>query len=167
MHLTHQQEEFSRAFVHAVVSAAGFKVQPGATPDDESVDLTIASQAVGGRLRSPRLDVQLKCHMGPVSGDPFSFPLKLKNYEDLSPPVTEFLVPRVLILVLVPEDVSAWATHTPESLILQHCAYWVCLHGWPPTSNETSVTIHIPRANTFTKDALTAMMGRVANGGQP
>jgi hypothetical protein len=142
-------------------------VQPGATPDDDSVDVTIASRGGGGSVRSPKVDVQLKCHMGQLSGDPFSYALKLKNYEDLSPPMTEFQVPRILVVVIVPDDVGAWATHTPESLILQHCAYWVCLHGGPPTDNETSVTIRIPRSNTFTKDALTTMMHRVASGGQP
>ena len=53
MHVTHQQEEFSRAYIYAVAAAAGMKFSPAAAPDDDSVDVMI------------------------------SFPLKAKNYEDL------------------------------------------------------------------------------------
>lgn len=86
MYITHQQEEFSRAFVHAVASAAGFKVQPGATPDDDSVDLSISARGPFGRVRSPKVDVQAKCWMvEPGEAESLSYPLKTKNYDDLRP----------------------------------------------------------------------------------
>jgi hypothetical protein len=167
MHITHRQEEFSRAFVQAIASAAGFKTQPGATPDDDSVDLTISARGPHGGVRSPKVDVQLKCVMGLVPADHLSYPLKLKNYQDLSPPAAEFQVPRILVVVVVPHAVDDWASHTPESLVLRHQAYWQCLHGMPATLNTATVTVAIPVTNAFTAQTLTDMMNRVGQGGQP
>jgi hypothetical protein len=166
-HITHRQEEFSRAYVHAIASAAGLKVQPGATPDDDSVDLTISARGPRGLVRSPRVDVQLKCWIGQVEGDALSYALKLKNYEDLRPPMAEFQVPRILVLVAVPQDPGEWATHTSDSLILRYRAYWTCLHGEPETANTTVVTVKIPAANELTTAWLSAMMARVGQGGRP
>jgi hypothetical protein len=44
MHLTHQQEEFSRAFVYAISAAAGLKFSSAATPDDDSVDVAVSAR---------------------------------------------------------------------------------------------------------------------------
>ncbi|GMV38308.1 MAG: hypothetical protein AMXMBFR64_00240 [Myxococcales bacterium] len=99
MFLAHQQEEFSRACVHAVASAVGFKVQAGASPDDDSVDLTISDRGLRGAVRSPKIDVQLKCLMGGVRGADLPYPLKRKNYDDRCPPRVDFQVPRVLVRI--------------------------------------------------------------------
>lgn len=42
MHVTQQQEEFSRAYIYAVAAAAGLKFQGATAPDDDSVDVTIS-----------------------------------------------------------------------------------------------------------------------------
>ncbi|MCB9788515.1 MAG: DUF4365 domain-containing protein [Deltaproteobacteria bacterium] len=167
MNISHQQEEFSRAFVHAVASAAGFKVQAGATPDDDSVDLTISSRGPLGTLRSPRLDVQLKCTMTDAPAGDLTFRLKTKNYRDLSGAMSEFQVPRVLIVVCVPHAVQRWVSQQPDSLILRHAAYWMCLHGSPATTNTATVSVVLPGAQRFTVDGLQAMMARVAQGERP
>jgi len=54
MHISQQQEQFSRAYVHAIASVAGFTIY---TPqvDDDSVDLGIAQTGGRGTIRSPRL----------------------------------------------------------------------------------------------------------------
>ncbi len=44
MHITHQQEEFSRAFIYAISAAAGLKFSNAATPDDDSVDVAISAR---------------------------------------------------------------------------------------------------------------------------
>lgn len=165
MHANHQQEEFSRAFVHAVVSVAGYKLQPAALPDDDSVDLSIASRGSHGLVRSPRVDVQLKCRKGVVDTDPWSFPLKIKNYDDLRHP--DYQAPRILVVVVVPDDVAAWLELSAAQLVLRHCAYWMSLRGAEPRPNERSVTVRIPRGNVFGVDSLRAMMGRLGQGGAP
>ena len=167
MHVTHQQEEFSRAFVHAVSSAAGFKVQPGATPDDDSIDLTVCSRTSHGAIRSPKVDVQLKCWMAETPAEDFAFWLNLKNYEDLRVDRSALQVPRILVVVVVPRAIQDWAAQTDDALILRHVAHWTCLHGAAATANTTGVTVTVPRANRFTTESLPAMMGRVGQGAAP
>lgn len=67
LHLSHQQEAFSRAYVRAVAAAAGFRVQDGPEPDDDSIDITISARGPGSTLRSPKVDLQLKCRLGPLT----------------------------------------------------------------------------------------------------
>ncbi|TMQ26840.1 MAG: DUF4365 domain-containing protein [Deltaproteobacteria bacterium] len=73
MHVRHQQEELSRAFIYAISAAAGLKFNHAATPDDDSVDVTISTRGLRGTTRSPRLDIQTKCQMSEATGDPISY----------------------------------------------------------------------------------------------
>lgn len=116
LHSTHQMEQFSRAYVHAVASAAGFNVFPPSEIDDDSVDVTIADKGPRGTIRSPRLDVQLKCTQGePTFVDPLPFELKkLKNYDDLRH--SDYMVPRILVDLYVPDDVTTWVAHSEQEL---------------------------------------------------
>lgn len=162
MHITHQQEEFSRAYIHAVAAAAGLKFHGAATPDDDSVDVTIATRGPRGTTRSPRLDIQCKCQMAAPVGDPISYPLKAKNYEDLRH--ADFQAPRILVVVFVPDQVADWTSHTEEALLLRYGAYWVSLRGLPASSNAYSTTVHLPRTNQFNPSGLEAIMDRVGRG---
>jgi hypothetical protein len=90
------------------------------------------------------------------------YPLSRKNYDEMI--VTDVLVPRVLVVVLVPDDVDHWIELSVDQLSLKRCAYWACLKGLQPSDNDTSVTVHVPRSNLFDTDALRAMMARVNNG---
>ena len=167
MFSTHQQEAFSRAFVAEVASAAGVKVQAGATPDDDSIDLTLGTAGGGGRIRSPKLDVQVKCTGAPVPAGDLRFPLKLKNYDDLRPPREAFQSPRILVVVLVPTDADRWIEHAHDETILRHAAFWTSLHGAPAVDNQNSVTVTLPAANRFTTDTLKSMFRRLGEGEGP
>ncbi|MBX3250000.1 MAG: DUF4365 domain-containing protein [Myxococcales bacterium] len=105
MHVSHRQEAFSRAYVRAVAAAVGFRVQDGTDPDDDSVDLTLAARGPAGTLRSPKLDMQLKCQLGRPAREPsWAYDLKVKNFEELRH--VDYQVPRILVVVAVPEDPS-------------------------------------------------------------
>lgn len=96
-----QKEQFSIAWVRTVVSVAGYAVYQTSV-DDDSVDLGIAMRGGRGTVRSPRLEVQLKCTAAPNwQSDLMRFPLKRKNYDDLR--VDNVLAPRMLIVVCVPK----------------------------------------------------------------
>ncbi len=166
LYINHQMEQFSRAYVHAVASAAGFNVFPPSEIDNDSVDLTIGDKGPRGTVRSPRIDLQLKSERAePPTGDPISYGLKTKNYEELRQ--TDYMVPRVLVLLFVPEAVASWVAHSEQELALRRCAWWVSLRGAPATKNTTNVTIQIARANTFSVEALRTMLERVGHGGTP
>lgn len=49
--------------------------------------------------------------------------------------------------------------------MLRRCASWYSLAGLPPSENETSVTVQVPRANLFDAAALTSLMQRINEGG--
>lgn len=168
MDISAQKEAFSRALVSAVAAQAGYGIYLGPTPDDDSVDLCIASKNKAGRVRSPRLDVQLKCTSEYISTgtDFLSFRLKLKNYNDLR--LKDCQVPRILVVVYAPENISEWLQfNAPENIILRRSAFWVTLEGFPESENETTVSIKISRRNVFDASALSEIMNRISAGGRP
>jgi hypothetical protein len=160
-----QKEAISRAYVEAVAAAAGFATyQPSV--DDDSIDLGIAASGTNGFARRPRLEIQLKCTASdPLEEPTFSFPVKRKNYDDLRP--SEVSIPRILVVMLVPHDLAEWLNHTERELAIRRCTYWVSLRDMPETTNETSVTVAIPRTNVFSIDGLRSIMTRIARGSVP
>jgi hypothetical protein len=165
MHIDQRKEQFSRAYVLAVAAAAGYAwYQPSV--DDDSIDLGLAARGGSGTIRSPRLELQLKCHAAETpSGSQFSHDLKIKNYEDLRDATV--LVPRLLVVVLVPEDVASWVNATEAELTMRRCGYWISLRGLPPTTNLNTVAVSIPRAQVFHPESLRTVMGRIGQGGMP
>ena len=162
MDLNKQKEQFSIAYVRAVIAAAGYNVYKMEV-DEDSVDLGIAATASLDLPLRPRLDLQLKCTAaeGVLDDEFIHFPLKVKNYGDLS---NIGLVPQALVVVLVPTEVEDWLTQTEEQLVLRRCAYWLSLLGHSPVNNTESVTVRIPRAQQFTPLAVQDMMRRINDG---
>jgi hypothetical protein len=162
MTLDDQKEQFSFAYVRAVSAAAGIAVSEP-TIDDDSIDLLFQQRGGGGTFRSPRIDAQVKCSaVLDLADDHIAFPLKLKNYDELRH--DDVLVPRILIVVRVPDNLPEWIAHSEDNLALRRCGYWMSLKGKPQSVNETSVTVHVPRANLFTVDGLISLMQRVGEG---
>jgi hypothetical protein len=154
-----QQESLGDAFLLAVAGVAGCAVSPR-RPDDDSIDWTLSCRLP----RRPKIDVQMKTWTGDdCSSDPIRYALKRKNYDDLI--ITEVLTPRILVLVTIPKDVGEWIALSVDQLILRRCGYWASLAGLPPSGNETTVTVSVPRTNLLTVQALKAMMQRVNDRG--
>ncbi|MEO5362949.1 MAG: DUF4365 domain-containing protein [Magnetococcus sp. DMHC-8] len=167
MELNRRKEQFSAAYVRAVAATAGYGVHRP-DPDDDSVDLTIAARGGHGTIRSPRLDIQLKCTANAefnAEQTSFTFPLPIKNYDDLRG--DDVMVPRLLVVVRVPNELSQWTEVTEDRLLLRHCGYWVSLRGAASTTNTTSQTILIPREQMFTVDGLKNLMTRIGQGDAP
>jgi hypothetical protein len=161
MHIDQRKEQFSKAYVHAVASVAGFATYTPSV-DDDSVDLGVSARGGADTPRRPRLEMQLKCtHTDTGDGDHLTYPLKLKNYDDLR---AETIVPRILVVVLVPEDINSWLHCTEAEMCVRRCAYWASLHGMPATTNTTSVTISLPRTALLTPEELRSIMRRVNDG---
>ena len=138
MHITARQEQFSRAAVYAIASTAGCAVSER-NVDDDSVDLSLCSKMLS---RRPSVDLQLKCTGQDILAETsLRFSLSKKNYDDLR--IEDLLVPRILLVVLVPPAIDQWLDQDEGRLMLRRCIYWHSLRGRVPISNET-VTIHIP-----------------------
>jgi hypothetical protein len=155
MDLNQRQEQFANAFLLAVSAVAGFTATKPPV-DNDSVDWTIASRLP----RRPKIDVQMKSRRIEAADaeEVIRYHLKRKNYDDLI--LTELFTPRLLVLVLVPQDVGAWLELTPEQLVLRRCAYWVSLAGQPPTTNQSSVRVGVPRSNLLNVASLESLMQR-------
>ena len=161
MHSTMKMEQFSRAYVAALAAQAGCNpARPEV--DEDSMDLELSMKDIPGCKRSRgKLEMQLKCtHTADRSKDSFPFALSIKNYDDLR---ADVVIPRLLVVVCVPEECDDWTQQTEEQLCLHHCAYWLSLAGMPETNNAESVTVHIARNQIFSVEFLREAMRRSAN----
>lgn len=166
MTLNDLKAEFSHAYVRAVAHAAGYFVQEAnRTFDRDGVDLTLLSRSPAGTVRSPRLDLQLKATATPIMEDPFPYDLDVKNYDELRS--EQLQVPRILVVVSVPDTADSWVAATEDELILRRCGYWKSLRGQRSTTNRATIRIHIDRSACFHVDQVTAMMDRIRDGGLP
>jgi len=93
------------------------------------------------------------------------FPLSIKNFDDLR--TVNLLVPRILVVVALPDNFSNWTNHNEQELALRKCGYWMSLRGEPATNNTTSKTIHLPRQQVFDVNGLDAIFNRLESGGLP
>lgn len=166
MHIDQRKEQFGHAYVRAVASVAGFGASRPEV-DDDSVDLSLSDRGAGGTTRSPRLELQLKStsRIDLLHEDHIAFPLPVKNYDDLRP--DNLLVPRILVVVFLPEDLDHWIVHTEDQMALRRCGYWASLRGREAVDNVASVTIHVMRANVFNVPALQQMMTNIEAGVAP
>ncbi len=165
MDISQQKEQFSNTYLQAITTVAGYSLYKPSV-DDDSVDWGIAARGIMGRIRAPRLELQLKSTSRELLDDNYlRYPLKLKNYDDLR--LVDFAIPRILVVLVLPEHRKDWLQQSEEELCIRYCAYWVSLRGLPETPNTTTVTISLPRTNQFTVAALQSIMQRIGQGVEP
>lgn len=153
---TQQKEQFSNAYFLAIAAKA--ECNPSKQEvDDDSVDWSLSKKITG----RPKLDIQLKCTENlRLDGDSFKYPLKIKNYNDLI--IEDISVPRILVVVYVPENNDEWLFQNSDHLILRKCGYWVSLKGLSTVDNTSNVTVSIPSENIFSVEKLNEIMDIIA-----
>lgn len=157
-----QMEEFQYAYVAALAAHAGLN-RGDYRVDDDSVDVTFTGKVPAGTIRNPQIQLQLKCTFQDyITKGVLTYPLKLKNYNDLRG--SNVVVPRYLAVLVVPEDTSDWVLHEPSCVALHNLCFWASLRNAPATTNETSVSIHIPVAQRLTTGTLTSMILAASEG---
>ena len=168
MFKTSHQEVFSLAYINAIISGAGFGIT-SMYPDFDGTDVGVASNFEGSKCASPRLEIQAKSTA--EDDDPESeilnFKIKRKYYDKLR---KKHLVPTILVVVVVPENVEEWLNQTEKSLTLYKCAYWKLIEGQPERndiSEESKLVIPIERSQRFSGDALKGMMRGITEGNFP
>ena len=80
------------------------------------------------------------------------YDLDIRTYDDLRVPGT--LCPRLLLVLVLPENEAEWVSQTPEELTVRRCAYWLSLEGFPEVAVARSIRVPIPRANVFSAEAV-------------
>lgn len=165
MHDNLQKEQFSNAYLRAVAATAGFQVYKP-EPDLDKSDWGIAAPGPRSTYRSPRVEVQLKSTAQDVLRDEhLAYPVDMETYENLRDP--NLMVPKILVVVVVPAVADDWIDQSEERMLLRHCGYWVSLRNRPTLSNTSTTTVDIPRVQQFTVQALVDMMERIGSGGVP
>ena len=165
MDINIQKEEFSYAYLYAITSAAGYSFQKSSRPADiGGIDVTITGTTSDESLYEAQLDLQVKStSLDVLSDNSIRYPLKLKNYNELRKERT--VAPRILVIVLIPENLEQWIDQSETELCMRRCAYWISLRGQPQTSNTESVTVYLPRQQLFTVDTLKTLMQQIQSGG--
>jgi hypothetical protein len=163
----HRQEALCRAYVQAVAAAAGMGYS---LPNpDYGIDLTLEDILIRGQRRVPsgwKLDLQAKSTtLADVDKANVKYDLEVQAYEDLRDP--DAPCPRILVVLVLPEDEAAWLVQTEAELLLRRCAYWYSLRGRERTTRRKRVRLFIPRANVFSVEALREIMARLKQGIAP
>jgi hypothetical protein len=158
-----QREELSKAYVAAVAARCGFKLGTW-SQDDDCLDVTIGAAGIlgGGTLAGPKLDIQLKASSDPrhVLPEHISWSLRREHYDLLRGRACS---PRILVVLVLPEEEGEWMHHTADSLILRRCAYWESLRGRGPIDGpQESTTVHVPKTNVFSPSTLQRLMEKVS-----
>lgn len=158
MHDNTRKERFSLAYVEAVASLAGFHIAEPRV-DFDSVDGVL----IADFGRRPRIEFQAKATSQELMRENhLSFQLSCKNYNDLR--AENLIIPRLLIVLLMPRDDTRWLSQTKDELCLRHCAYWVSLQGQPPRPDSRTVTVQIPVGNIFSSEELSDLMKKAERG---
>ena len=164
MHITTQQEEFSYAYIDAVVTVAGYAFyrKPRAI-DNVGMDIGIEAPGQIGKSLSPKFDAQVKCTSDSrfIKNSHISYPLPVHNYKRLIS--TAISTPQILIVVFVPKEPFDWLKATENETTIQNCAYWMSLRGEPETTNTDNITVRLPRYNLLTPQSLQVIMQRIAD----
>jgi hypothetical protein len=157
------EAELSYAYLHAVATRGGFSCSyTHRHLDAAGVDAQVQED---GRLLTPEstlasftLDVQLKAtRKVPVEQEgKFSFSLEVPQYNRLRD--TRHGLPRILVVLYLPQNSDDWLRHSEEALIARRCAYWVCLRGESASPNEKYQTVYIPRRQVLSTESLIALM---------
>ena len=161
------EANLSYAYLHAVAARAGAVCKPGERDEDnKGIDATVrvwGDFPNAKYIKSVHLDVQLKATIGTPTdkGDHFSYFIKgRERYERLCE-VCE-AVPPILVVFFLPDDEAQWMEHSPESLLLRRCAYWVSLREAPTSTNKTGETVYLPKAQRLTPESLWKLAARIA-----
>jgi hypothetical protein len=110
-----------------------------------------------------QLDVQLKSTVrAEVRETLVAYDLDVRAYNILRQ--ENLNRPRILVLLVLPEEEGEWLGQTEEALILRRCAYWTSLRGAAAPAAQTTIRILIPRANVFSVESLQALMDRAREG---
>lgn len=160
----HRQEVMSRAYVQAIAGRCGLTCS--LRDFDYGIDVTLHDIRRRGHrhLESGfKLDIQTKSTTTRnLTAADVVYDLEVKSYDDLRDP--QVGCPRILVLLVLPEDEALWTEQTEDHLLLRHAAYWLSLKGQGSTKNQKSMRVLLPRANLFSIQVLDSLMSKIRRG---
>ena len=157
--INQRKSRLSIACIEAVSSQAGYQIVE-IKVDNDSIDGTF----YGDFGLKPRIEFQAKATARDLvkSDGRIHYPLPKKNYDDLR---VESITPRILIIMLMPDDPDDWIEQTDEAFCVRHGVYWTSILGAPDSANTDSVTVYVPMENVFDSEHLDRMMQNIERTG--
>ena len=154
------QGKFGEDYIRVLASATGLLVY---TPDKDfdGIDFLIRRPARNGAAASPGIDVQVKSWSRPQrSGGTFRFNgLDEMQFNKLAG--QDYVVPRYLFLVVVPDHPSKYSELRTDGMLLRHQGYYLSLRDKALISDPSSgrhPTVYVPVGNVLTVGTLTTLM---------
>ena len=160
----HRQEVMCRAYVQVIAGRCGLSCS--LRDFDYGIDVTLHDIRRRGHRHMEsgfNLDIQAKSTTTrSLTATEVVYDLDVKSYDDLRDP--QVGCPRILVLLVLPEDENQWTEQLEDHLLVRHAGCWLSLNGWGPTANQKTVRVALPRANLFSVQALETLMGKVRRG---
>lgn len=161
-----RMEMLQDSYLTAVAASAGCTM---AKPEpDDGIDWTLSHRSQS-HLQDDQVDlkVQLKSTSltgaAPESGF-VSVQLSNRRFESLAK--KRVIVHRIIVAMIIPEDVADWIEATHDYLSLRHCAYWRNIAGELPTGRTESV-VRVATSQIFDDVSLCGIMERIGKGDAP
>jgi hypothetical protein len=133
---------------------------------DYGIDLTLNDivTVLGQWIESGyKLDVQAKSTtLASLDSGHVRYDLEAQSYNMLR--YLHAPSPRLLVVLILPEDENEWLTLTEDELRLRRCAYWMNLKGRRAVPNRRSVRLRVPRTQLFSDTTLPKLMKRIKAG---
>ena len=165
------ESELSYAYLHAIAGKAGMSCKSGDRHDDGyGVDAEVQFRGNTGHayIKHVQLNIQLKATVAPMGNYPNHvsyFIQGVERYNKLRTKDSTF--DKILAVLFLPADSTQWINCSVNDLIIKNCAYWVCLHGAPASTNTSGETIYLPKANLLTPASLEQLAKDSANNSIP
>ena len=163
----HIKEDISMAYVKQISAYAGMSCDK--VERDYGIDGCINDQEYSADRKRHwqtgfRIDFQLKATVNAKPKDGIIlYDLAVKNYRDLIN--TSIGTSRILILYIMPKEMTEWLDFTERETCLRKRAVWCSLRGLPDTNNKKTVRIEIPEKQWLTSEEIIRMMAIVKGGG--
>lgn len=88
-----------------------------------------------------------------------------KHFDSLAMPRTT--LHHILVVMVVGPDQHGWTVADHDALAVRHSCYWVNLAGQTAPPTPLQPVVSVPTANLFDVDALSGILDRIEQGGQP
>ena len=159
-----RMEAMGDAYLRALAAMAG--VTCNEPSRDYGIDYCLREiEERDGRFRdrSRLFDIQLRCTtLATLDESSVTYDLDAEMYNDLCEPGDD--CERILVLLLMPTDETAWLSQSIDELIVRRCAFWLSLVGREQTESTSKVRIRIPVGNVFTVETIRRFMRRDRGG---
>ena len=71
-------------------------------------------------------------------------------------------MPKLLMVLFLPENAAEWLEHSEEKLITRRCAYWTSLWDAPASPNRRGQTIYLPQVHLLSVEGLRSIARRLS-----